>query len=401
MNTHKTAGFIRANQIPLMFAAGVFFARLISLLTMTLEGLRGYGDFINYFEVSRLPGWPFLHYWVEYPPVFPFLTELLNRLAGQQEHVFYYLLAFILAMADAANAFMFTRLAARWFPYKSWLARSAVYALVLSTLAYGWWYFDPLTVFLMLLSISLVLERRWLSAGGVIGVGVATKLFPGLVVLAAWRRCSWKQMALLLCLSLAPLILLYGTLWQASPGFTGASIRSQLNKGSWETIWALIDGNIRTGTFGAFNERLDPNPPVNPPMSQPVIPPLVSLVFFAAAGFVFLLLAKPKDDRQSLALVGFAWTLFLLWSPGWSPQWILYLLPLLLLVLPDRHAFLFTAVLILVNLLEWPVLLSRGYFWGLWITIPVRTLLLIILVFSFASQVRSFSPVQTPSPKEV
>jgi hypothetical protein len=69
----------------------------------------------------------------------------------------------------------------------------------------------------------------------------------------------------------------------------------------------------------------------------------------------------------------------LLWSPGWSPQWVLYLLPIILLVLPEREALLLSLALVLINLLEWPLLLSRGYNWGLWLTIPGRALLLALL----------------------
>jgi len=40
-----------------------------------------------------------------------------------------------------------------------------------------------------------------------------------------------------------------------------------------------------------------------------------------------------------------------------------------------------TIILILVNILEWPVLLSRGYQWGLWLTIPLRTLVMLLLTW--------------------
>ncbi len=75
--------------------------------------------------------------------------------------------------------------------------------------------------------------------------------------------------------------------------------------------------------------------------------------------------------------------LFFLWSPGYSPQWILFLLPLILLSLPVREGILISVVLTLVNLLEWPVMLSRGYFWSLNYLIPLRTSLMILLAFRF------------------
>lgn len=70
---------------------------------------------------------------------------------------------------------------------------------------------------------------------------------------------------------------------------------------------------------------------------------------------------------------------------------MLFLLPLILLILPQRMAVLFALMLVLVNLLEWPVLLSRGFFWALPLTIGLRTLLLKLLAVSFHQAARSES----------
>jgi hypothetical protein len=48
---------------------------------------------------------------------------------------------------------------------------------------------------------------------------------------------------------------------------------------------------------------------------------------------------------------------------------------MILLSMPERQGSLFIAVLVLVNLAEWPLLLSRGMFWTLNITVPVRFVL--------------------------
>lgn len=358
-------------------------ARFMSLLAMPLEGLRGYGDFLHYFNVASLPGWPFLDYWVEYPPLFPFLTALLFRISGGQEHVFDYLLFFALSLADAGNLFLFARLAFRVHVRQGALLRTGAYLVILLTLAYSWWYFDPLVVFCMLLAASLLFEQKTLRAGAVVGLGILTKFFPGFTLIAAWRRYPINQLIRLAAVSLLPVIFVWGLLYSVSPGFTAASLSSQGSKGSWETVWALLDGNIRTGSFGSIIERLDPQA-AGQLIGQPaLISPWVTLVVFAGLGLWGLLKARPTRDIHSLALLGFAWCLFLLWSPGWSPQWVLYLLPLVLLVMDERHALLFALMLILVNLLEWPVMLSRGYFWALGGTVLLRTLLLLLMTWEF------------------
>ncbi len=394
MDASNAVAFWKTDRLPFWLAGGLFFARLIGLLSAPLASLRGYGDMIHYHVVYGLPGWPFFNYWIEYPPVFPFLSAFLNRLAGGQEHVFYYLLDFLLIAADSGSIYLFTRMVSRLFSPEDALVRAGVYLLVLVSLPYVWWYFDPLVVFFLLLGLNLILEQRVWGAGAAVAIGIALKFFPALAMLAAWRRYSWKRLVGLAAISLAPVILLYAVFWLASPNLTAASLRSQAGKGSWETVWALLDGNIRTGSFGPAEERLDPAKAGVLQGNPAVVPPLINLVVFGGVGLWALSRFQPVKNapldsgRQSLALVGFAWGLFVLWSPGWSPQWILYLLPLALLTLPGRQVYLLAAALILVNLLEWPVMLSRGYFWALWLTIPIRTLILGILAAEFFGVMR-------------
>ncbi len=63
-----------------------------------------------------------------------------------------------------------------------------------------------------------------------------------------------------------------------------------------------------------------------------------------------------------IAFIGITWVLFLFWSPGWSPQWVLYLIPIILLGLDTKSAFLLCFMLVLITLLEWPTLLAHELF---------------------------------------
>ncbi len=65
---------------------------------------------------------------------------------------------------------------------------------------------------------------------------------------------------------------------------------------------------------------------------------------------------------------------------------MLYLLPLILLALPSRRAYLVALLFVLVNLAEWPLLLSRGMFWTLFLTVPLRALLFVLLAVMFYNQ---------------
>jgi hypothetical protein len=95
-----------------------------------------------------------------------------------------------------------------------------------------------------------------------------------------------------------------------------------------------------------------------------------------------------ESPRRLVSFVCITFVLFFLWSKGWSPQWQTLLFPLLLLVLPLRRSMLYILALSFVNLAEWPVLLSRGLNHWLYLTVPVRTGLFVLLVVELWRRMR-------------
>ena len=377
--------------LPLFF----LLTRLVLLLSLPLDGLRGYGDFVHFYRLAKM-GWPFIDIWVEFPPLFPFLSAALFHLVGNREHAYDYLLIILLNLVQAVNIWLFVRLAQRIYSEKAGLLRALSYTAILAGLAYGWWYFDPLAECFMLLGLVWLLEGRDRRAGVSLALGVLTKWFPALVLPVVWKVRPPRAALAITTLTLGIPLLLYACLTLASPQMTLASLGAQGSKGSWETVWALIDGNLDTGNFGPEMERYDPATARLLRGKPARLPAWLSLLPLLALGAWLWWKARLENDRAVLAFVGLTWCLFLLWSPGWSTQWVLYLLPLILLSLPAREAILMAAALVLVNLTEWPVLLSRGYNWGLWLTIPVRTLLIALLAVEFwqAAKKPSDEPVQ-------
>jgi hypothetical protein len=377
----------RFKQLPWVLVPLLVLGRMLTYLAMPLEGLHGYGDFVHFFQLAGLPDWPYFNYWSEYPPLFPFLSSILYRLAGGQEHVFDYLLIFFLLAADAGSLYLFIKLSRRLYGGENGsLLRSLAYFVFLISLAYSWWYFDPLAAFTMLLGVFLLLENKRLLSGLVFGLGLLIKFFPALGLIIAWRTLPWRKAAWMTGLVLGAGVLVYGGLWLVSPRFTLASLQSQASKGSWETVWALVDGNLATGLFGPEIERLNPALAGVSRGNPPRIPPWITLIIFGGTGLWSFFKARRDTELQQLALLGWCWSLFLLWSPGWSPQWLLYLLPLILLVVPERQVFLVALLLVLANLVEWPLLLSRGMFWALYLTVPLRTLILILVASLFYTE---------------
>ena len=236
-----------------------------------------------------------------------------------------------------------------------------------------------MAVFFLLLSISLLLDGKDTPAALAIAAGVLTKWFPILVLPALWKIRSTKKALKLIMMVVGIVVLVWGTLYLINPGMTKASLVSQINKGSWETVWALLDKNIGTGNFNEGINRKIPATANIVTGNPSLIPSWLTLIIFGGFGLGLLVKAKDHSDRWVISFIGLSLVIFFLWSPGYSPQWILYLLPFILLCLPGNESYLLGATMVLVSLLEWPVLLSRGYFWSLYILIPLRTLLMILL----------------------
>ncbi len=373
-------------------------ARLLLFLSLSLEGLRGYGDYWNFYHQASL-GIPFVDYWTEFPPIFPFLSSLVYQLVGGRQHAYEYLLAFLFSIAQAGSLYYFSRIARQIFAEEQARRREWIYFALLIGLFYGWGYFDPLAVLALMAAIYYLVRyfdihepqkseasaSKWtdLKIGVILALGALIKWFPALTLATVWKIRSPRRPLKITVITLGMAALVWGGLYFSSPKMTTASLISQGKKGSWETVWALIDGNLHTGNFGADVDRALPSTIRQMSGASPRIPSWLTLAFFAGLGLWGFLRADLTDKRQAIAFVGFTFAVFLLWSPGYSPQWVLYLLPLTLLVIPDREGVLMAVILVLISLLEWPLLLSRGYFWSLWVLIPLRTFLLIVLGLRF------------------
>ena len=358
--------------------------RLLLLIAVPIEGITGYGDLVNYYKVASL-GRPFFDNWVEFPPVFPILSMLFYKLSAGSQHAYVYMLVLLFSLAQVCSLSIFIKLAQRIY---GTLADRRVwtYMAFLSGLAYGWWYFDVLALWAMLLGVELLLDNRDFRAGVALALGTLTKYFPILALVIAWRSLSIRRAISITLVTLCLTGMVIGGLYILSPAMTMASLRSQYNKGSWETVWALIDNNFITGNFGPETNRFDPQTAGIPTGNPAHVSPWLTLAPFVIFGLWTFLRTRINNPRSAVSLLGVTWAVFLLWSPGWSPQWVLYLIPLILLILDEREGFLMTLTLVLANLLEWPILLSRGLFKGLWITVPVRELLLIFLVYLWYRQ---------------
>jgi hypothetical protein len=382
---------MRGLRLPLL----LFLAFRLALLAFwPADDLARWSDYDYYYELAK---WvdegklPYIHYWVEYPPLFPYLSVLIYLLTP---HYVAYAgaLAFALLLFEAGSLVLFYRLAWRTFGEARAERLVWVYGLLFAPVATWWLSFDALTIFFLLLAIERWVAGRWMQSALAVGVGGLVKWFPLLflpvVVRSCWcfrqRSCwhsyqRWREAAAYVLIALAIVGVVLGLLAVLSPSYTWASLRSLSSRASWQTVWALLDGYLGTGAYQA--DRLDPATATLSQGAPPSIPTwLTTLLFGGVYAWLWWRSSEEGEPRQVFRLTALTVIVFFLWSRGWSPQWLGMLVPLVLLSLPLERAVLYLVVLTFVNIAEWPVMLSRGVNQWLYITIPVRTVLFVLLL---------------------
>lgn len=363
--------------VPLLFLA----FRLALLAFWPADQLARWSDYDYYYEIA---GWvddgrlPYLHYWVEYPPLFPYLSVLLFLLTPHYA-AYCAALALVQLAFETGSLVLLCRLARRVLGEAQAERALWTYGLLFAPVATWWLSFDAIATFFLLLALERWVEGRRMQSALAVGIGGLVKWFPLLFLAVAVRfRRGWRETVLYAALVLAITAAVLGVLATLSPVYTWASLRSLGSRGSWQTVWALFDGNLGTGAYGA--DRLDPAAAALPQGNPARVPIWLTLVLFGA---LYLWLWRHTrasgEPRQVIRFATLSLLVFLLWSRGWSPQWLGMVAPLVLLSFPLSQAILYTVLLTFVNLAEWPVLLSRGLSGWLYLTVPARTVLLALM----------------------
>ncbi len=365
--------------------------RLMMALAYPPEALTSYSDYPYFYalaDLARQGYYPLLHYWYEYPPLFPYLSQAVYAVTTGY-HAYATLLAMVMLVFEAGNLCLLYLIADRVHDRETGLKVAWIYSCLLVPVFFLWNGLDSLSLFFMLLSLWWLLRNRHAFSAVALGLGLMTKYLPGILLATVWRFVRRRKALAYTLIAAAVAVAILLPFAVASPSYTLASLRSQAGKSSWQTVWALIDGNYTTGLFGPVADHLDPAKAGLQQHNPSRIPWFITVPAF---GLIYLyLFSRPVDTDDPKALLSFSgmtFCLFFLWSKGWSPQWQMMLIPLILLVFPNGHGVLYCLVLGFVNFLEWPVILSRGLNHLLVVTVPLRTLLVLLLLLEFYRQSR-------------
>ena len=274
---------------------------------------------IPYFDTGPYPV-------LEYPVLIGFvmwITAAIARTAGSVDAgaVRFFDLTTLLMIASAVvTVIVMVRLLGR----RPWDAAMFVLApvLILSGLI-NW---DLLAVALTTGALLAWARRRPVLAGVLIGLGMATKLYPlfllGPIFLLCLRTRRGRE--------LGQVVITTAVTWALvnAPVFLGA-------REGWKEFWRFNDQ--RDGDFGSVFYLLEL---AGRPLDAGLIDALIFGLFGAACiGVSWLALAAPRRPRLA-QLVFLVVAAFLLVNKVYSPQYALWLLPLAILARPRWRDFL-------------------------------------------------------------
>jgi hypothetical protein len=348
--------------------------RFLSLLLLRPGGfIRDWSDFDTFLGIAALSDYglyPFLDFWLEWPPLVPWLMvgayKLSLLLPPWEDHRLWFVLILgtVFLLFEGGNFVLIYRLARRVTTGPATTTRVLwLYAGLFPPLYATLGFFDSLALFFILLSLDLILTQRTRWSALAIGTGFMAKVTPILMlpvaIKYAWHRhagtrfriaAEWAWITVIIAMTI---LLLATPFLLIAPEWSAAFFHALWGRSSWETVWAVLEGYYGFGQVAG--DRL--NPAETMFAIHPATLPwhIITLAFAAFYALIFFLKADFTQPRRVVAFAGLTISLFLLYSKGYSPQFLVYILPFIILLLPNLAGLGYALLLTLLNVLEQPI----------------------------------------------
>jgi hypothetical protein len=342
----------------------------------------------SFVELSDWGYYPVIDYWMEYPPLFPWLSVLAYRLSlfiplWRDPELWYNLLLGSALLLFEIGSFLLIYAIALKLRGREGAMRSAwLYAGLFFPLMTLLFWFENFALFFLLLGVYMILARRPVWGGVAAGMGFMVKLVPafiGPVALRVFPRLPQKITYVVVAVCITLLIALPFLLNNAT--FFLTPFLYQGGTGPWETVWALLDGYYSGGETTPFEMRFDPSD-IAVSFHESQFPyGIVATAFVVIYLFLYTRRVDWQDNMKAVAFCGLSISLFLIFSKGYSPQWIINLLPFIVLLLPDLRGVVYSILLMGANVLEFPIamVLIADHPWVFMIAVLLRTVLLVLV----------------------
>lgn len=348
--------------------------RLTILFLYSPHGiLNAFTDYDYYFRTSQLSeqGFlPFVNMWYEYPPLSTYIVHSayvlsnaivpLNDLGELGFQLYSRVLGTILLIFECGNLILIHRIVTRtWDMTKAnWAAW--VYSGLSLPLFFWNASHSEIMVFFSLLAIERFIYQRKIQSAFALGLGIAAKLTPVLLIIPIgeyWWKNRRKDLLTYLGVVGATLVGVYlPFLFLGGGPWIAASFKAVGNVGSWSTIWSLIDGNWGPGNFGPLLSRTHLSLSTIQYANPAVIPEFLKLTIFAIPCiWFFFRYDDAYTSKKFVWLITLTAMIFHLWSKGWSPQWATFVIPLFLISFPNRRGLGMIILLMGFIFIEWPL----------------------------------------------
>ena len=368
----------------------------------------------------------FENLWTAYPPLFPALMLPVFVWAShippwvEPRLAFHVLFGLELLLFEIGNFILIYRLARRLeaesdredahrisLPLKATVFYALLFAPVYTLL--GW--FEAMPLFFLLLGLDLLLSRRrglWLASAVAAALGFLVKLTPMMLVPIAVRwfgarlsfaavRQEWFNRRspgnllkpALYILVFAGVVIGVGLpLARFNPALALSSFTVNSLRPPWQSVWALIDGYYGFGLVPIDMRNLRGLAAGN--QWESALPWTWITLGFA---LLYLWLYTRRYDwtrvRTPVAFAALSVIWLFLYSKGWSPQFVVWVLAFIVLLRADMVGVLLALMLTLLNVVESSVflILLPDERWLMATTVLARTALLILLAVDFAGQI--------------
>jgi len=292
-------------------------------------------------------------------------------------------------------------------PLKATVFYAMLFAPVYTLL--GW--FEAMPLFFLLLGLDLLLSRRrglWIASAVAAALGFLVKLTPMMLAPVAVRwlgarlsldalRHEWFKRrspgnllkpALYILVFLGVVVGVGLPLARFNPSLALSSFTVNSLRPPWQSLWALLDGYYSFGRVPVDMRNLQGLATGGQWTSS--LPWTWITLGFA---LLYLWLYTRRYDwtrvRTPIVFTALSIIWLFLYSKGWSPQFVVWVLAFVVLLRPDLSGVLLAIMLTLLNVLESSVflILLPDERWILVTTVLARTALLILLAVDFAGQI--------------
>ncbi len=369
-----------------------------------------FSDFYWYREFAQLSRQGYIPYrtiWTTYPPLFPVLMLWVWQASvllppWNHPNLWYSLgLGGVFLLFETGN-FILLYLIARKISPESAFKSAWMYALFFVPVytVTGW--FESYPLFFFLLSLYLLLKKRPYLSALFTGVGFMIKLLPimllpvGIQTLARpGEDGQWRISALNLTLNvrrtLLYLAIFGGTVvligypfFRDNPHLALGSFQITGARQSWETVWALLEGNFDYGIIPLDMRNMAWTPADGAGSSLPW--GIISVIFGVIGAFLYTRRIEWQRPKVVVGFTALTVSLFFLYSKGYSPQWLGWLLIFIALLIPNLRGGIYAAILSVLNIIEGNIFFAMfpDEHWLLATTVIARTVIIVLLAGEFS-----------------